>query len=152
MHQCSVIEAKRNAGFSIRSLSVLKMLIGVSVVGVLINIDGSAHRMWEGEGGCCVIITKGTCVTYCYLPVVDAPMTPFDDTLYKIRAHGVVVFVQVCYVTSVYAFISVLDESHFCLPSLSMHIHITMYYVHYRSCSSVLKSSREQCTLVYYLQ
>ena len=77
-------------------------------------------------------------MTYCYLPVVDAPTILFDDTLYKIRAHNVLV----CYVTSVYAFISVRDESHFCLPSSSMHIHITMY-VHYHSCSSVLKSSRE---------
>ena len=49
MHQYSVIEAKRNASFSIRSLSVLKMLVGVSVVGVLINLDGSAHRMWGGR-------------------------------------------------------------------------------------------------------
>ena len=64
MHQCSVIERKRNAGFSVRSLSVLKMLVvGVSVVGVLINVHGSAHGMWEGEGGCCVIITKGIRVT-----------------------------------------------------------------------------------------
>ena len=59
----------------------------------------------KGEGGCCVIITKGTCV-------IDAPMIPFDDLLYKIRAHGVV-FLWVCHVTSVYAFISVRDESHF---------------------------------------
>ena len=56
VHQCSVIKPKRNAGFSIRS--VLKMLVGVSVVGVLINIHGSAHGMWKGEGGCYIIITK----------------------------------------------------------------------------------------------
>ena len=50
MHQCSVIERKRNAGFSVRSRSVLKMLVvGVSVVGVLINVHGSAHGMWEGR-------------------------------------------------------------------------------------------------------
>ena len=88
---------------------------------------------------------------FCYLPVVDAPMIPLDDMLYKTRAHVVVLFEQVCYVTFVYALVSVRDESHFRLPSSSMHIRITKY-VHYRSCSSVLQSSREQCTLVYYLQ
>ena len=34
-------------------------------------------------------------------------MIPFDDTLYKIWTHGVVVFEQVCYVTSVYPLIFV---------------------------------------------
>ena len=101
MHQCSVIEPKRNACFSIRSLSVLKMLVGVSVVGVLINIDGSAHQMWEGGGRLLRHHNQRNMCDSCYLPVVDVPMIPFDDTLYKIRAHGVVVFVQVCYVTSV---------------------------------------------------
>ena len=111
MHQRSVIEAKRNAGFSIRSLSVLKMLVGVTVVGVLINIDGSAHRMWEGGGRLLRHHNQRNMCDSCYLPVVDAPMIPFDGTLHKIRAHGVVVFVRVCYVTSVYALISVRDES-----------------------------------------
>ena len=110
MHQWSVIEAKRNAGFSITSLSVLKMLVGVSVVRVLINIDGSAHRMWEGGGRLLRHHNQRNMCDSCYLPVVDAPMIPFDDLLYKIRAHGVV-FEWVCYVTSVYAFISVRDES-----------------------------------------
>ena len=152
MHQCCVIKTKRNAGFLIRFLSVVKILVGVSVVGVLINIDGSAHRMREGGGRLLRHHNQRNMCDSCYLPVVDAPMILFDDTLYKIRAHGVVVFVRVCYVTSGCAFVFVRDESHFCLPSSSMHIHITMYYFHYRSCSSVLKSSREQCTMVYYLQ
>ena len=112
MHQCSAMEAKQNAGFSIRPLSVLKMLVGVSVVVVLINIDGSAHRMWEGGGRLLRHHNQRNMCDSCYLPVVDGPMIPLDNTLYNIGAHGVVVFVQVCYVTSVYAFISVRDESY----------------------------------------
>ena len=50
---------------------------------------------------------RNTCDSCCYSPVVDAPMIPFDDTLYKIWAHSVVVFEQVCYVTSVYPLIFV---------------------------------------------
>ena len=127
------------------------MLVGVSVVGVLINIHDSAHGMWKGGGRLLLHHNQRNMCDSCYSPVDDTPMVLFDDTLYKTRRHGVVVFEQVCFVTSVYALISVRDESHFCLPSSTMHIHITKY-VHYRSCSSVLKSSREQCTLVYYLQ
>ena len=81
MHQYAVIEAKRNTGFSIRSLSVLNMLIRVSVVGVLINIDGSAHRMWEGGGRLLRHHNQRNMCDSCYLPVDDAPMIPFDDTV-----------------------------------------------------------------------
>ena len=73
----------------------------MNVVGVLINIDGSAHQMWEGGGWLLRHHNQRNMCDSCYLPVVDAPMILFDDTLYKSRAHGVVVFVQVCYVTSV---------------------------------------------------
>ena len=81
--------------FSIRSLSVLKMLVGVSLVEVLINIYGSAHGMWEGRGRLLRHHNQKNMCDSCYLPVVDAPMISFDDTLYKVRAHGVVEFEQV---------------------------------------------------------
>ena len=68
----------------------------MSVVGVLINIDGSAHWMWEGGGSLFRHHNQRNMCDSCYSPVVDAPMIPFDDTLYKIRAHGVVVFVRIC--------------------------------------------------------
>ena len=73
LHQCSLIEPKRNADFSTRSLphfsnyQSLKTLVGVSVVWVLINVHGSTvHGMCEGGGRCYVIVTKGTlCDCYC---------------------------------------------------------------------------------------
>ena len=87
-----MIEPKRNAGFSIRSLSVLKMLVGLSVVEVLININGSAHGMWEGGGRLLRHHNHRNMCDSCYLPAVDAPMIPFDNTLYRIRVHSMVVF------------------------------------------------------------
>ena len=71
------------------------MLVGVNVVGVLININGSAHGMWEGRGRLLRHHNQRNMCDSCYLPVVDDPMISFDDTLYIIRAHGVVEFEQV---------------------------------------------------------
>ena len=104
------------------------MLVGVSVVGVLININGSAHGMWEGGGRLLRHHNQRNMCDSCYLPIVDAPMIPFDDTLYTIRAQGVAVFEQVCYATSVYALISVRDES----PFLS--VFVTNAYPHHYVC------------------
>ena len=67
--------------FSIRSLSILKMLVGVSVVRVLINIHGSAHGMWDEVGRPLRHHNQMNMCGSCYLPVVDAPTIPFDDTL-----------------------------------------------------------------------
>ena len=99
---------------------------------------------------------RNMCDSCSYSPVVDAPMIPFDDTLYKIRAYrGTVWWYLSRSVTSPLCSLSSLHEMRVIFVCFRRQciliIHITMY-VQYRSCSSVLKSSREQCTLVYYLQ